>query len=131
MFPAVIIRPTLLGAAALSFVFACGGSSDLATGSLPATSRSMPSVTVLRIPREGGLARLYRVPGLDSAAWKPAERLAAGRPTPSARTRNRVSSSCWIARTTWLQWTSIPAGYEPSSRTSATRRSAPMERCTP
>ena len=30
---------------------------------------------MLRIPREGGLARLYRVPGLDSAAWKPAERL--------------------------------------------------------
>ncbi len=75
MFRAVIIRPTLLGTAALSFVFACGGSSDLATGSLPATSRSMPSVTVLRIPREGGLARLYRVPGLDSAAWKLAERL--------------------------------------------------------
>jgi hypothetical protein len=29
----------------------------------------------MRIPREGGLARLYRIPTLDSAAWKPAERL--------------------------------------------------------
>ena len=41
----------------------------------------MASVTVLRIPRDGGLARLYRVPALDSAAWKPAERL-----PPVART---------------------------------------------
>src|SRR4051795_7069086 len=35
----------------------------------------MASVSVLRIPKDGGLARLYRVPGLDSAEWKPAERL--------------------------------------------------------
>lgn len=53
----------------------CSGKSDLETGNLPASSRAMASVTVLRIPREGGLARLYRVPALDSAAWKPAERL--------------------------------------------------------
>jgi hypothetical protein len=33
------------------------------------------SVTALRIPRDGGLARLYRVPTLDSAAWIPAEKL--------------------------------------------------------
>jgi hypothetical protein len=32
-------------------------------------------VSVLRIPREGGLAQLYRVPALDSAAWKPADKL--------------------------------------------------------
>jgi hypothetical protein len=29
----------------------------------------------MRIPREGGLARLYRVPALDSAPWIPAEKL--------------------------------------------------------
>jgi hypothetical protein len=75
MFPAVNIQAILFGTATLSLAWACGGSSDLATGSLPATSRSMPSVTVLRVPREGGLARLYRVPSLDSAAWKLAERL--------------------------------------------------------
>jgi sporulation related protein len=35
----------------------------------------MPIVSVMRIPREGGMARLYQVPTLDSAAWKPAEKL--------------------------------------------------------
>jgi hypothetical protein len=29
----------------------------------------------LRIPRDGGTARLYRVPALDSASWKPADKL--------------------------------------------------------
>jgi hypothetical protein len=75
MFPRVNSRPILLGAATLLLASACGGSPDLATGSFPAASRSMPSATVFRIPREGGLARLYRVPALDSAAWKLAERL--------------------------------------------------------
>jgi len=38
-------------------------------------------VSVLRVPREGGVARLYRVASLDSAPWKPADKLpAAGRP---------------------------------------------------
>ena len=37
----------------------------------------MPGMSVLRIPREGGVARLYRVPALDSAAWKPADPLPA------------------------------------------------------
>ena len=63
------------GVAALLLCAACSGKSDLETGNLPASSRSVASVTVMRIPREGGLARLYRVPALDSAAWKPAERL--------------------------------------------------------
>jgi DNA-binding beta-propeller fold protein YncE len=54
---------------------ACSGKADLETGSLPASTRSISSVSVIRIPREGGLPRLYRVPGLDSAAWKLAERL--------------------------------------------------------
>ena len=75
MFPPVKSRPILLGAATLLLASACGGSPDLATGSFPAASRSMPSATVLRVPREGGLARLYRVPALDSAAWKLAEKL--------------------------------------------------------
>jgi hypothetical protein len=54
---------------------ACSGKADLETGNLPASARSMASVSVLRMPRDGGLARLYRVPGLDSAAWSAAERL--------------------------------------------------------
>lgn len=63
------------GAGLLLLSVACGRSPDLNSGNLPASSRSVASVTVLRIPRDGGLARLYRVPALDSAAWKPAERL--------------------------------------------------------
>jgi hypothetical protein len=63
------------GAALLLLCAACGRSPDLATGSLPASSKTVASVTALRIPREGGFARLYRVPALDSAPWKPAEKL--------------------------------------------------------
>lgn len=69
------LRHILALPAASLLVAACGKSPDLATDSLPAGARGMPSVSVLRLPREGGLARLYRVPGLDSAAWKPAEKL--------------------------------------------------------
>ena len=54
---------------------ACRGKADFESGNLPASARAMASVTVLRIPREGGLPRLYRIPALDSAAWKPTERL--------------------------------------------------------
>jgi hypothetical protein len=67
--------PATTGAACLLLCAACGRSPDLATGNLPASARTVTSVTALRIPREGGLARLYRVPALDSAAWKPAEKL--------------------------------------------------------
>jgi sporulation related protein len=56
-------------------VVGCGGSPELASGNLPSSSRSVPGVTALRIPRDGGLARLYRIPSLDSAAWKAADPL--------------------------------------------------------
>ena len=69
------LRTILSGAVTLFLSAACGRGPELATGNLPAASRSVSSVTVLRIPREGGLARLYRVPDLDSAAWKPADKL--------------------------------------------------------
>ena len=49
----------------------------MATDNAPASFRGLPSVSVLRIPREGGVARLYRVPALDSAPWKPADPLPA------------------------------------------------------
>jgi hypothetical protein len=64
-----------LGSLTVLISSACKGSPELATGSFSATSRSVPSVTVLRIPKEGGLPRLYRIPGLDSAAWKLSDRL--------------------------------------------------------
>jgi hypothetical protein len=59
----------------LLLVAACGRGPELASGNMPASSRTVPSVTALRIPRDGGLARLYRVPSLDSAAWKAADPL--------------------------------------------------------
>jgi hypothetical protein len=66
---------------AVSVLVACGRGPELATGSAGASSRGVPGASVLRIPREGGVARLYRVPSLDSAAWKPADKLPpVGRP---------------------------------------------------
>ncbi|HEV8455496.1 MAG TPA: SPOR domain-containing protein [Gemmatimonadales bacterium] len=73
--PAVTPRIILTGAAFLLLPVACGGGPELASGSLPSSSRSVPNVTALRIPRDGGLARLYRIPSLDSAAWKAADAL--------------------------------------------------------
>ena len=73
-------RLILSGAAALVLAAGCRKSPELATNS-PGASRSVPAATVLRIPKEGGLARLYRAPALDSAAWKAADPLpAVGRP---------------------------------------------------
>jgi hypothetical protein len=71
----VNLPATITGAATLLLAVACGGSPDLATGNLPASSRAVAGVTALRIPREGGFARLYRTPSLDSAAWKLTEKL--------------------------------------------------------
>jgi hypothetical protein len=48
----------------------CGGEPDLAAGNLPAVGRGPALTTVLRVPREGGTARLYRVPSLEPSAWK-------------------------------------------------------------
>jgi hypothetical protein len=61
----------------LLLVVACGRRPEMAAGSLPSSSRSVPGSTALRIPRDGGLARLYRVPALDSAPWKAADPLPA------------------------------------------------------
>jgi hypothetical protein len=58
-------------AAGLAFPLAgCKGELDLAAGNLPAVGRGPALTTVLRIPREGGTARLYRVPSLEPSAWK-------------------------------------------------------------
>ncbi len=68
---------TILLVAASAAALACGGRSELATGDAPSSSRGVPGVSVLRVPRQGGLAQLYRVPSLDSAAWNPADKLPA------------------------------------------------------
>ena len=60
---------------ALALLAACGGEPDLASGNLPAVGRGPATATLLRVPRGGGLARLYRVPGLDASSWKMQDKL--------------------------------------------------------
>ena len=71
------MNPTTTWLVAASLLSACGGKTELATDNAPASSRGLAGISVLRIPRDGGVARLYRVPALDSAAWKPADPLPA------------------------------------------------------
>lgn len=55
---------------------ACGGGqSPPPDGHLPAAPRTAPAASVLRLPRAGGLAQLYRVPGLSESSWKAADKL--------------------------------------------------------
>ena len=60
----------LIGACLVLFVGACGGDPELPLGKLPPASRGVRSSSVLRVPRAGGPAQLYRVPGLDPSSWK-------------------------------------------------------------
>jgi sporulation related protein len=73
--PSVNLK-AILAATAL-VVAACGKGPDLASNRPASASRGLNTVSVLRIPRDGGMARLYSVPALDSAAWKPADKLPA------------------------------------------------------
>ncbi len=72
-----LVNPTTILLVVASVLSACGGGPELATDHAPAASRGVPGVSVLRIPRDGGVARLYRAPSLDSAAWKAADKLPA------------------------------------------------------
>lgn len=63
-FRAVIAAGLLLGPAG------CDSDPDLAAVNLPAVGRAPPAATLLRIPPEGGLPRLYRVPTLEPSSWK-------------------------------------------------------------
>ena len=49
---------------------ACGGEPDLGPGNLPAAARGLASVVGAPHAREGGVARLYRVPRSTPSAWK-------------------------------------------------------------
>ena len=53
----------------------CGGEPDLAAGNLPAVGRGPSLTTALRVPAEGGTARLYRVPSLEPSVWKLEDKL--------------------------------------------------------
>lgn len=67
--------PTTLIGAAILVLPACGRDADIALGDLPAAGRGPGGATVLRVPPEGGTPRLYRIPGLDSSAWKAEDKL--------------------------------------------------------
>jgi hypothetical protein len=62
---------------ALALVIGCGRETEVALGDLPSAGRGPSGATVLRIPRDGGTPRLYRVPGLDSSSWKAEDKLPA------------------------------------------------------
>ena len=70
-----MIRSPIILAAAIVALAACGRDTDLAIGKLPAAGRGAAGSTVLRIPAAGGTPRLYRLPGLDSSAWKSEDKL--------------------------------------------------------
>jgi hypothetical protein len=65
----------ILAAGLVLLTTGCGGDPDLAAGNLPAVGRGPELTTVLRIPRDGGSARLYRVPSLEPSAWKLEDKL--------------------------------------------------------
>jgi hypothetical protein len=65
----------ITAAAGLAAAVACGRDPDLAAGNLPAVGRGPAMATLLQVPRDGGLARLYRVPALDSSSWKVQDKL--------------------------------------------------------
>ena len=68
----------MIAAALAAALAGCGGEPDLAAaGNLPAVGRAPEVATVLRIPRDGGTARLYRVPTLEPSAWKLGDKLPA------------------------------------------------------
>lgn len=59
----------LLGAVLL--LAGCGGEPEhLSLDKLPASTRAPAPSSLLRFPREGGVAALYRVPSLDPSSWK-------------------------------------------------------------
>jgi hypothetical protein len=62
-------------AVGIAAVAACGRDPDLAAGNLPAVGRGPATATLLQVPRNGGIARLYRVPTLEASTWKVQDKL--------------------------------------------------------
>ncbi|MEZ0335446.1 MAG: hypothetical protein ACAI18_15685, partial [Gemmatimonadales bacterium] len=69
-----LLQP-FLAASLLAVSAACGREPEVALAKLPAAGRGGGGGTVLRIPREGGTPRLYRMPGLDPSSWKTEDKL--------------------------------------------------------
>lgn len=68
------LTTALLGAAALALA-ACGRDTDLALGNLPAAGRGPGGSTLLRVPGNGGVPTLYRLPNLRASSWKAEDKL--------------------------------------------------------
>lgn len=71
------LRPGRWVAALTLLVGACGGGQSAPRGHLPDAPRTAPAASVLRVPRDGGLARLYRIPALTESSWKASDKLPA------------------------------------------------------
>jgi hypothetical protein len=69
------VNPKIILLVAACALPGCGREPELAANDAPASLRGVPGASIMRIPREGGLARLYHVESLDSAPWKPADKL--------------------------------------------------------
>ena len=68
-------RRALVGAS-LALLLACGGSKDVPTQAR-ASGPSSPHSSLVRIPRDGGAARVYEPPRLELTQWESAGRLPA------------------------------------------------------
>jgi hypothetical protein len=66
-----------LGAGLLLLVAACGREPELKLGKLPPSTRIPTPSSAVRLPRDGGQARLYRIPSLEPSSWSTDEQLPA------------------------------------------------------
>ena len=66
-----------MGAGLLLLAVACGHSQELKLGNLPASTRAPAPFSVVRLPRDGGQTRLYRIPSLQPSSWSTEEKLPA------------------------------------------------------
>lgn len=69
------ILPILSAAALVAGAAACGKEPELTMGKLPAVGRGPATATLLLAPKNGGVARLYRIPALDPSSWKAEDKL--------------------------------------------------------
>ena len=66
-----------LGAGLLLLGVACGQAPELTLGKLPPSARAPTPSSAVRLPRDGGTARLYRIPSLEPSSWSTQEQLPA------------------------------------------------------
>ena len=64
-----------LGAGLLLLGAACGREPELKLGTLPPSTRAPAPSSAVRLPRDGGQARLYRLPSLEPSSWSTEDKL--------------------------------------------------------